>query len=313
MAIITTIEQLKDTVKVNKAVFDNWIIYLNDARDRFLIPYLGEKLVIELETVNETSTSEADKPLLAILSNVRRVLGPFAVMLGTHEMSINTGDTGHTVAKTDKLAPASDSKINKSWESLADRAWQNLEYLLDYIEKDITKYPLWKESGYYKRRQTKYFFSASVFQDSGLVDIDYSRLTFEKLRQLIIRIEKSEVIPLLTPDIANDILESGGTSTELKKKVILLEYVRAFIGARVALLHTSQTTRVQRSKNNSLEYNPVIRPLYEDMAMNGNYYTEQAAYWRNMIISMLPDFGIDISGSALKWNNEDNKLMCDIG
>ena len=97
------------------------------------------------------------------------------------------------------------------------------------------------------------------------------------------------------------------------RRLRLVECIRAYIGNRVAALHTSQTTRVQRSQNNTLEYQAVIRPLYGDLEDTGNYYTRQSDFWKNEIIELLPDFGVDFSGDALKFNAPERSIMLDIG
>lgn len=307
MAIFNTIDELKTTVKINaSSPFENWLIYIGDARDQFLVPYLGFEIVDKLEQLDAVSTSDEDKKYINILPMVRRVLGPFAVSLSTDEMSIRTGDAGHTVEKSDKVAPASDAKIARAYESLLSRGWENLELLLEYLESNSNDYPEWKQSKFYKNRQTKYFPSSEVFQDAGLIDIEYSRLTFEKLRQLIIRIEETEVADLLTAELEEQLF----TNSDDPKLLLLLKRVRAYIGSRVAELHTSQTTRVQRSKNNNLEYKGVIRPLYADEpSSDQNYYKAQAAYWLGEITVMLPDLGVAVSNGKVDWNNKDRHLF----
>ncbi|MDU1906406.1 MAG: DUF6712 family protein [Dysgonomonas sp.] len=305
MAIINDIHQLKETVRVNEdSPFENWVIFLNDARDHFLVNYLGASLVEKLEN------DPVDEKYAKILPLARRVLGPYAVMLSTDELSINTGDSGHTVTKTDHLVPASDAKIAKYSNSVLERAWRNLELLLEYLDNNLKDFPEWEESKYFKNRQTKYFPSAEIFQDCGLIDIDYSRLTFEKLRQLIIRIEKSELTKFITGAIEEFIFEPGDKEKDKENAASLLEKIRAFIGARVGELHTSQTTRVQRSKNNNLEYKAVIRPLYSDESDNNlNYYASQVIFWRDEILSMLPDLGIDVATGKVDWSNEGKKIF----
>ncbi|MDU1893062.1 MAG: DUF6712 family protein [Dysgonomonas sp.] len=309
MAIINNIEQLKETARVNKDTpFINWMPFLNDARDHFLTNYLGRKLIAKLDEVDTASTADDDKIYIAILPMVRRVLGPYAVYLSTDELSINTGDNGHTVAKSDKLAPASDAKIAKAANSLLERAWNNLEFLLEYLEENIDSVPEWKESQYYQNCKTKYFPSAFVFQDAGLIDIEYSRLTFEKLRQLIIRIERSEVKHFISNEVEEIIFSPEDDKKD--KAALLLSMVRAYIGSKVGELHTSQNTRVQRAKYNNLEYKAIIRPLYKDESDNNpNYYANQALHWQNEIISMLPDLGIENFTGKIDWSNEGKKIF----
>ncbi len=303
MAIIKNIDQLKLTVKVNKSSpFEVWEIFLNDAQDIILTKYLGADLINRLEIIDENSTDEADEKYLKVLPLARRALGPFAIALSTDETSINTGDSGHTVTRTENLAPASDSKIEKANASLENRAWNNLEVLLEYLEQNINDFPELRNSHYFKFCRTKYFPSASVFQESGLIDINYSRLCFEKLRQLIIRIERTEVRELVTEDI-DDIIFAD------KKYESLIEKIRAFIGARVAELHTSQTTRIQRSKNNSIEFKAVVRPLYFDTEDTGNYYSEQVRYWQGKILEALSELGVDLSGGKMDFNSDERKIF----
>jgi len=309
MAIIKNIDQLKLTVKVNKSSpFDVWKIYLNEAQSTVLTAYLGLDLVDRLENLDENSTAEDDKKYLALLPFATRALGALALALSTDETSINTGDSGHTVTRTENLAPASDSKIEKAKASLESRAWNNIEILIEYLEEKIADFPEWKNSRYYKHCKTKYFPSASVFQDSGLIDINYSRLCFEKLRQLIIRVEKTEVRELLTDELDENIFtEKDPDKKKLCEKVI--EMVRSFIGARVAELHTSQTTRDQRSNNRNLEFNALIRPLYNDVSDTGNYYSTQVDYWRNKIIDFLPELGVNTSGGKMDFNSDERKFF----
>lgn len=309
--IINSIEEMEGTAKINASTPFNRVLtpFLDDARDKYLIPYLGLKFVEKLET-NLDENKDSDKPYIAIRQRVRRVLSPFALYLGSAELSINYGDSGHTVSRTDSRAPASDAKIEKSDSSLEARAWQNLEYLILELEEKIDKFPEWKESAYYKNKSTHFFKSASDFQDKGLINIEYSRLTFEKLRQLIIRIEKTIVQDLLTENIYDSLqkeIDDDKPKEKTRKK--LLDAVYAFIGSKVAELHTSQTTRIQRSQNNRLEYKAVIRPLYEDIDDTGNYYAEQAIFWEGKIIGLLQDFGLNHSGTGIKFNEKTKKIF----
>ena len=306
----TAIVQLSEVAKINKSTpWNIFQIFLNDAKTAFLTPYLGASLLAKLESIDESSTAAEDKPYTALIPMVRRTLGPYAVGLATDEMSIATGDSGHTVVKSVTATPASDAKIAKAKESLFSRAWANMEVLLSYLEANSESITEWKDTRYQKNRKTTYFASAEEFQDNGLVDIGYSRLTFEKLRSLIIRIENSEVANLLG-SVAGIILATTEDATQLAKNNKMLVLVRAFIGTRVAELHTSKNTRVQRSKNAELEYNAVIHPLYADESEDTvNYFTQQAAYWYGKILeSLSEDFSVDESGKV-DWNDKDKHVF----
>lgn len=301
----TAIDQLAEVAKVNRSTpWNVFRIYITDAIPVFLVPYLGSALVDKLQTTDEASAAEADAKYVKLIPMVRRTLGPFAVGSSTDEASISTGDAGHTVVKSDKFSPASDNKIALAKESLLSRAWANMEILLDYLEDHSDDYTEWTDTRYHKNRKTKYFASAEEFQDNALVDIDYSRLAFERLRMLIMRVEQSEVTNLLGNN------ESSVVSGTEEKDRKMLALVRKFIGARVAQLHTSKTTRVQRSKNADLEFKAVIYPAFDDESTDWeNYYTQQADFWRGKILEALAaDYETQASGKV-DWDNKEKHIF----
>ena len=103
------------------------------------------------------------------------------------------------MTKSDKLAPASDAKIKLATESLLERGWHNLDRALCYVSMNTSKYPTWEENS--RMMSTTLFGNYNEFQDEGLIDINYSPLTFSRLRMLIKRIEQSEVLLMVPSDI----------------------------------------------------------------------------------------------------------------
>ncbi|MDR0799790.1 MAG: hypothetical protein LBN18_08530 [Dysgonamonadaceae bacterium] len=308
MALINNTDTFKQTVKIGKNVlFEVLSPFIKDAQRFYIEPYLGRPLIARLEA----ELADSETKVAELLVYAQRALGPFAYMLATHESSIGFGDSGHTVTRTDHLAPASDAKVERARESAEFRAWQNMEAMLQFLDENQTSFPEWEQSRYRRNPRPKYFRTAVEFQLLGMVDINNSRLTFEKLIELIRRIERAEVIDLITPEVD---LQIGDPFTNIlsNSEVVLVQSIQPYIAARAAALHTSQTTRLQRSRAGELEYRPVIRPLYEDTTDTGNYYSQQADYWKAKIIKTLSDMGIDQTG-ALKWNTDEKKLFCDIG
>ncbi|MDL2262963.1 hypothetical protein LJC11_05640 [Bacteroidales bacterium OttesenSCG-928-I21] len=310
--LIRDFNTLKQTVKIHKSgAWDAFAPFVQDAQRFYIEPYLGVKLIAMLEQLIDSGVPEdtpQEKKDLLDLSI--RALGPLSYALAAHESSIGFGDAGHTVARTDTVAPASDEKVKSAKETALYRGWQNLEYLLVFLEENEYKFLDWRASRYIKTPQSKYFRTAIDFQELGMVDISYSRLTYEKLLQLIRRIEMTKVADMIQMNISDPFAKT--LSDKLKT---LISYIRPYIASRVAELHTSQTTKEQRTLESSdkPEFKAVIRPLYDDLADTGNYYGEQADYWEAKIIELLADeFGIDSSGK-LDWNSKEKKLFSDIG
>ena len=108
---LQTIDDLRHTVKVNASFkFEILEPYLQDAFDRYIVPYLGEALVDRL--YREPLTED----ILTIKTLASRTLGPLAVALASPELGVLIGDSGHTVSRNDKFTVASDQKIARSEE-----------------------------------------------------------------------------------------------------------------------------------------------------------------------------------------------------
>lgn len=291
--LIKSIEELQQYVKINRSVdFETFSQFLIDAQDKYITPYIGLSLIDRL--ITETT----DKLRLYIC----RAMGPFSLALATDEFSINFGESGHTVTRTDKLAPASDAKIAKATESLFNRGWSNLDNALRYLQSNIAAYPEWNDVS--RSISTKLFDNATEFQEKGLVDIDNSPLTFHHLRMLVLRIETSETMKLLPDEMRSNFDKSASEE--------ITTAMQAYTGSRVAALHTSQTTKTQRTAGaqSHIEFKPIIRPLYSDMQYTGNYFDEQAAFWRNTLDEALIAAEKKEAGEGIvKYNSPERRIF----
>lgn len=308
--IISTIDQLVKTAKINASIpFPAVEPFLNTARDIYLERYLGIELleVLESDTIPERATE------LIVL--VRKALGPLAIWLGNAELSVRFGDNGFTVsAEQGKTLAASDSKIAKVEESLQRRGFQYLDKVLEYLEENAADFPEWTESRFYSLRGGNYILSAKQFQEIGLVDIEYSRLTFETFRPLMSMIETRFVTETLGVDL-DLILRSklSGTPTPTASETKLITSIRQFIACKTAELHTSKAGKIQREASGTPEYKPLIRPIYSDPQNEGNFFSEQAVFYWNKVQQILNkyavEFGKEPFNPALDFNNADMKIF----
>ncbi|MEL7600559.1 MAG: DUF6712 family protein [Proteiniphilum sp.] len=295
MALITSIEDLRKYVKINASKdWNSYNSFVNDAQDKYIEPFFG------IELLNEIQSSSTDSLFILIC----RALAPFSLALASAELSIGFGEAGHTVVRTEGLAPASDSKIQAANESLMQRAWENLDRAINYVNLHPVDYPLWQKSLYYVKRSTILFDTAESFQEDGMVFIDSSPLAFYNLRYLIRRIEESETFMFIPADKRTPYLKK-----ETALPVSLKKAMQAYTGSRVAALHTSQVTRLQRGKTSETEFKPVIRPIYSDITDTGNYFDEQAAFWRAQINESLISENIVTTSSQTIYFNSDSKRI----
>lgn len=297
MALIKTVDELRKYVKINKSKdFDTYEMFIQDAQEKFIEPYFGSKLLQTLET------QEGDE----LRQQICRALGPFSLALATDEFSIQFGEAGHTVSRTESVAPASDAKIEKATQSLLERGWANLDRAISIVLKTPKNYPDWPLATIAEKLSSHLFASATDFQDNGMVNIDYSPLTFYHLRLLILRIEKSETFMFVPAEARKTYIEDVA---QIPSGV--LSAMQAYTASRVAALHTSQITRVQRGKPRSItEFSPVVRPLYENEEESLNYFEQQAEFWKGALLDALEaESVIDSDSRSLKWNEQNKKIF----
>lgn len=294
MALIKSIDDLRKYVKIARSKdFDTYEPFIEDAQQRFLEPYVGFELLQNLESDNGNNLTN----LLC------RALGPFSLALASDELSINFGEAGHTVTRTDSLAPASETKIEKAKQSLMERGWANLDKALRYLAEHLADYEDWDISSLSVYRHSILFKDYQSFQTDGMVDIDLSPLTFHRLLPFIQRIEKTETILLLP--------ESLRSTPAEELPVSLVPILQAYTASRVAAIHTSRLSRSQRAKPTYVvEFTPLIRPLYENPEDDANFYQSQASHFATAVTEELLKLSlIEKDTHALEWNEQDKKIF----
>ena len=307
-AIISTIEDLRKTVKVNNSIpYESVEPFLISARDIFLVRYLGTELVEALEA------DELDENYQPLYNLVQKALGPLAIWLGNAELSVRFSDKGFTVeSETGKSVAASDTKIGKVEESLERRGFQYLDQVISYIWNNISDFSTWRNTNYYLLRNSNYIQSTQQFQEIGLVDINYSHLTFESFRPVMSMIELRFITEILGDEL-DATLRTKLNDEQTAAEKALIANIRRFVACKTAELHTSQATKQNRTGSGPPEYKPLIRPIYSDPQNEGNFFAEQAVFYYNKVQQTLTkyavEFGIEPINSAMDFNGADMKIF----
>lgn len=282
MALINTIDELRRYVKVNASTdWNTYKPFVQDAQEKYLEPYFGKDL---LDILSRTAPD-------ALREHACRALGPFSLALATDELSINFGEAGHTVTRTTNLAPASDAKIEKATNSLLERGWHNLDRALRYLIEKADQYPTWRQADTQLQMSTALFDNYTQFQEDGLIDIGHSPLTFQRLRMLVQRVERSETLALLPPDY------DYVTNTKL------IGAMQAYTASRVAELQTNA------DHIDSLKDAPPIQLISESTGEGKNYYASQSSYWKSVITELLIKDGAMTDGREVKVNDYDRTIF----
>lgn len=309
MALIKTIDQLKEVVKISSSIpFATVKPFLDTACDVWLVRFLGQSLV---DALGKADLTDGYKTLL---SKILKAEGVLAMWLGNAELSVRISDSGFTVERTEGLAPASDNKIAEVKESLCSRGFQYLDIALQYLEENATIFPEWILSDYYARRNNSYIKSARMFQSVG-VNIDYSLLRYETMRPLMQQIENRYVSELLGKELDAEL--RSAESINVEKKALVLDCARKFIANKTAELYTAEKSKQQATVYDNAKYEPMLRPVYFDLGYTGNFYADQAEFYYGKLeqaySSYLLSIGQKPESGALDWNSDDKSLFIDIG
>lgn len=303
--IIPDIETLKKVVKINVAIpFESISPYINDALDIYIEPQVGN-VIVEMADTGE------DQPLT---DKVLRVLGPLTLALATDELGIQFGDSGITVQNDQgKRSPANEAKIFAAKKNLFFRGMQALDRLLSYLERNPIKYPDYADHISITNQVSCFIHSAQEYQDTGLVNIDYSTLTYRTILPTIRQLQERHVREMLTEELYNRLL-TGKNDEPLSN--ILTEHIVRYLANKSAELYTSQTSRQERSDAGTPEYQPIIRPVYQDTAETGNFFAQQAAYYAGKITNFITEnaeaLGVYKPSTAIKFNSKEKKIFTSI-
>ncbi len=298
--LITDIDQLRETVKMNAAIpFESIAPFIADATDIYLEPNVGAAI---LEKAGEDDT---------LKEKLCRALGPLTLSLATDELGIQYGDAGITVQnKQGERSPASDTKIAAAKSNLYFRGMQALDRLLAWLSARPDDYPEYAQHAEGITPVGCLIRSARQYQDEGLVNIDYSTLSFRAMLPVLLQIQVRNVSQLLGEALYQRLLLGEDGLEPLR-----LLCVR-YMAAKCAELHTSQTGREQRLNGNQPEFAPLIRPLYTDQTDTGNYYAAQAAFYADQISGWMQqhpeESGTDTGGCPLDWNSKEKRIFTTI-
>ena len=303
--IIPDIETLRSVVKINSSIpYQSIEPFLADALDIYIEPQVGNVIVSLAMDGNDTTLTD----------KIRRALGPLTLTLATGELGIQFGDSGDPVAyKTGKKSPANEAKIAAAKSNLFFRGMQALDRLLDYLQRYSSRYPDFTDHLALSNKATCFIRSANDFQDVGLIDIDYSTLTYRSVLPTLLQLQECNVKEMLQVDLYERLL-SGELDTPKAK--ILRTMVIRYLANKTAELYTSQTSRQERIGSKQPEYTPLFRPVYQDMTDTGNFYAGQANYYAgqitNFITANAEDLGITIEATAMNFNSKEKKIFTSI-
>ena len=230
--LITTIAQLRAASSINISNnIDNWLPYIADAEELFIIPILGEDVMEFItNTINPKKLTEQDPVdagdtagvppdyAMVLLEKVRKAVALYALFLGVDEMAVSISAAGIQVLQSDTHKPAPQYQIMNLKETYLSRAHMQVDSILRYIVKNIAFL-----SGLTLPKSPYLIRDADQFQ--VYADIHSSRRVFLSLQGVIGSIEQKYIKPTLSPQLFASLKEEYQAGTLSPDNQILYDMI----------------------------------------------------------------------------------------
>lgn len=263
---------------------------------RFIIDILGDEQYNEL--LNYYLSEATDDELYDILLDKTRVpLINYAYKLAYPRIMVRFGENGITETSNPNMEPVSLDKADLSAKSLMNAAYEGIEELLKYLEKNYQSLPLWKSSRYYSYNTE--FFVNNAEEWNRAIKSDIKRRHYIEYREYIYKAEDDKIkaitcIPLfnrlkqlfaeyLNFDTINTSTDSGSGAISMMpaEYKILIEMIRPIVcyWARAMKDNNAEDEREAIRRGEALrDYLNVYYELYPEYAESPCYKTETGRY-----------------------------------
>lgn len=229
--LLNTTERLKLYVKVAASMpVPAWRCYLPAALQT--IKKVTGEHIIRLANEQYDSSNETIKELV---SHIERAAASFIMCSYVKQGSINIGDRGHTVIRTNNEAPASDTKIAAYEKSVRKDGYNSLETLHLFLIREISNISIhqaWTNSQEFASRKN-FITTVYCFENNGLVNIESDREVFENLRGTMSFLEKKHIRSKLSSATTDKLIRYAtlGNIALTETERYLLSEIQQYIAA----------------------------------------------------------------------------------
>ena len=240
MSIIDTTLKLQSYLPVTGTFkIENVLPFVNDAQEKYMRKYLGAKLLGELDAFVESGTvpvwtgiavNLVTSYLNKLLPYAQNAVTAFAFNLATPMLDVKITDSGFAVISNNStLVPASAERVRKFRESIEETGYSRVETMLQYLEENKASYPTWAESDACTLSSRNLVNSTEVFD--AILDINQSRLTFQKLRPELDNVEVLQIEPVISAEYAEILRE------EIRTDEVTADNLKVLVPLRKAVVY----------------------------------------------------------------------------
>lgn len=287
MALFKDIDEVKTFLAVNiTANFDQILPYINQVTDKYIKnDILGPDLLDELQDYYDADSMPEEYEQL--LAKVQQPLINFAFFLAMSNLNLQITGAGFVVTANQNMAPASQQRTDALKADLQAAGYDGIENLLRFLEENDDQFSLWESSDAYTEHYRFFLKDAREFDVE--VNINRSRRQFLLMRQCMRNVEKLQIEPVISKDLADAI------KTEIKNDSVSAANLKILPLLKSALANLTAALEID--------------PKFEE---TGQHYLSQV----KKIIDTTPDdyplykesgcYDADKTGYEIYVNQEDN-------
>ena len=255
---IQSVADLQETARASASFpFKQLIPYMEDAFQRFILPYLGERLHDRLSSIPAGEGSEREQEVRRLIA---RALGPLSLALASPELGVVIGDSGHLVKRNGDFAAANLDKIERAERGLRDRGFLGIEILLSYLKATEADFAEWADSDYIQRlTRSLWIADGREMMRYSSVIVDHPQQSFFCLVPMVESLQES-LRARIGADLYDQLLESYKADTLDLSLEGMVKLIKEWITVKLEIAQLGKTDE-QPEPTVPLVFTPRFRPM----------------------------------------------------
>lgn len=255
MSLVTKIEEVRLSLRLNSLNNDKSLPDMEDAEQKHIIPVIGESLYNRLQSLY--SSGSEDKSFLRLIAIVRKPLVAYAYLDNIGLLHATITDAGVRRFGTGDMPSVYAWEFRELTKSLSGKAMSGMELLLEYLDNNSMDWPEWSDSPLWGLRNNLIIKSGKDFSNN--YPLYQPCRTYNALLPIIVEVQDNYIIPSVgKPFFDSLFINSGDSSNHEVIRLIKKSVAHYTIKHAVEQLPVSVTelglTVLTAGNSNDVEY-----------------------------------------------------------
>lgn len=198
--------------------------HIRQATSNYIIPHIGQDFYTKIAEKYEKNVALSDKES-NVLMLLQDAIAYFTIYKAMPTMNIVVGDAGIQQNTPEKSSPTSQWAFHLARDSAFAHADNNLDMLLNYLDKNIADFPSYKNSDEAKVGLSDFVRNSNTACE--YLKIKGSRRTFSALVPFFKQVEKKKILPVICDELYLKLKNNVDNLSDKDKK--LMELIQSVV------------------------------------------------------------------------------------